>query len=415
MVNDEKKQPPVNGTAETAKIEMPPKRVTTPVTDTKVHTKPKGKHKRKARVARPYPSSSFEEALKLAEAIQKIAPGGKVRRLTLCEQMKLSPTSSSTIMLITNSGKYGITKGSYVADWLELTADGKFASASDTPTRDKLKAKFLLAIEGVKPFNVLYEEHKGRKLPAQAVIKDFLQSAKVDVENFDECIDTFIVNAKFLGLLRTIAGSEVLIPIEQAVDETPAAPASATVTATITNVPTGSGKEIVGSDTADWTTTCFYISPIGKEGSDERKHSDLFLNSIIEPALKEFGLKVVRADKIGEAGMITSQILEHILKSKLVIVDLSFHNPNAFYELAIRHACKLPIVQIIQKSDVIPFDVNQIRTIPIDNTDIYTLVPRLETYKSEVATYVRQALANPEGVSNPLTVFCPGFQISLPK
>jgi hypothetical protein len=414
MANDDKKQPLDNGAARATTIEIPTKRETKPVAGKKANAKAKGKHKR-TRVTRPYPSSSFEEALKLAEAIQKIAPSGKVRRLTLCEQMTVSPTSSSTIILITNSGKYGITKGSYVAEWLELTSDGKLASGSDVPTRDKLKARFRLAIEGVKPFNVLYEEHKGRKLPAQAVIKDFLQSANVDVENFDECIDTFIVNAKFLGLLRTIAGSEVLIPIDHAIDESPAAPLAAAVGATTVTASGATGKEEVGGDTTDWTTTCFYISPIGKENSEERKHSDLFLNSIIEPALKEFGLKVVRADKIGEAGMITSQILEHILKSKLVIVDLSFHNPNAFYELAIRHACKLPIVQIIRKADVIPFDVNQIRTIPIDNTDIYTLVPRLETYKSEVATYVRQALANPDSVSNPLTVFCPGFQISLPK
>jgi hypothetical protein len=415
MANDDKKQTPVNGAAETTKVEVPSKRAITPVADTKVHAKPKGKHKRKPRVSRPYPASSFEEALRLAEAIQKIAAGGKVRRLTLCEQLKISPTSSGTIMLITNSGKYGVTKGSYAADWLELTPDGNLASGTEAPNREKLKARFRLAIEGVKPFNALYEEYKGKKLPTQVVIKDFLQSTELEVENLDECVDTFIVNAKFLGLLRTIAGSEVLIPIDQAVDEVPGGSMPAAVPATATNPSAGAGKEIAGSDTTDWMTTCFYISPIGKEGSDERKHSDLFLNSIIEPALKEFGLKVVRADKIGEAGMITSQILEHILKAKLVIVDLSFHNPNAFYELAIRHACKLPIVHIIRKSDVIPFDVNQIRTIPIDNTDIYTLVPRLETYKSEVATYVRQALTNPDSVSNPLTVFCPGFQICLPK
>jgi hypothetical protein len=415
MANHDKKQAPGNGTSESTKVELPPKRAITPVVDTKIHANRKGRHKRKPRVSRPYPASSFEEALRLAEAIQKIAAGAKVRRLTLCEQLKISPTSSGTMMLITNSGKYGVTKGSYAADWLELTPDGNLASGSEVPNTEKLKARFRLAIEGVKPFNVLYEEYKGKKLPTQVVIKDFLQSAKVEVENLDECIDTFIVNAKFLGLLRTIAGSEVLIPIDQGVDEAPAGSMPATLTATATNPSTGAGKEIAGSDPTDWTKTCFYISPIGKEGSDERKHSDLFLNSIIEPALKEFGLKVLRADKIGEAGMITTQILEHIIKAKLVIVDLSFHNPNAFYELAIRHACKLPIVQIIRKSDVIPFDVNQIRTIPIDDTDIYTLVPRLETYKSEVATYVRQALANPDSVSNPLTVFCPGFQICLPK
>lgn len=178
MATDDKKQPLDGGAARATTIEIPSKRETKPLTVKKSNAKAKGKHKR-TRVTRPYPASSFEEALKLAEAIQKIAPGGKVRRLTLCEQMKISPTSSSTLMLITNSGKYGITKGSYVADWLELTADGKLASGSDTPTRDKLKARFRLAIEGVKPFNALYEEHKGRKLPAHAVIKDFYSLPKL--------------------------------------------------------------------------------------------------------------------------------------------------------------------------------------------------------------------------------------------
>ncbi|MGA2177398.1 MAG: hypothetical protein ABSH38_20685 [Verrucomicrobiota bacterium] len=413
MAIDDKKQPLDNGAARGTTVEIPSKRQVNPVVDKKSGEKSKRKHKR-TRAVRPYPSSSFEEALKLAEAIQTIAAGGRVRRLTLCEQMKISPTSSSTTILITNSGKYGITRGSYAADWIELTPDGKLASSRDTPAGDKLKAKFCLAIEGVKPFNALYEEYKKQKLPAHAVIKDFLQSAKLRVENFEECLDTFIVNAKFLGLLRTIAGSEVLIPIDQAIDEAPTAPLPATIGVTTSIASGETSNEKTGEDKTDWATTCFYISPIGKENSEERKHSDLFLNSIVEPALKEFGLRVVRGDKIGEAGMITSQILEHILKAKLVVVDLSFHNPNAFYELAIRHACKLPIVQIIRKADAIPFDLNQIRTIPIDNTDIYTLIPHLETYRSEVATHVRQALANPDSVSNPLTVFCPGFQITLP-
>jgi hypothetical protein len=58
--------------------------------------------------------------------------------------------------------------------------------------------------------------------------------------------------------------------------------------------------------------------------------------------------------------------------------------------------------------------VDQVRTIQIDNSGIYTLVPKLLTYRSEIATHVRQALANTD-VSNPLTLFCPGFHISLPK
>jgi hypothetical protein len=135
---------------------------------------------------------------------------------------------------------------------------------------------------------------------------------------------------------------------------------------------------------------------------------------LIEPALKEFKLRVIRADKIGSPGMITSQVLEHVMRSRLAIVDMSFHNPSAFYEMAIRHACALPIVQITRKIDKPPFDVNQVRTVIIDTTDVYTLVPKLETYRSEIATQVRAALAD-EKAGNPITVFFPGVKVTIPS
>ncbi|HUC02036.1 MAG TPA: hypothetical protein VMA75_03975 [Candidatus Paceibacterota bacterium] len=379
-------------------------------------SKTKEVNKRRKRTVRPYPGNSFEDSLELALQIQKFAAGEKVRRLTLLKEMEKSPTSSSTQMLITNSAKYGITTGSYVAEWLELTPDGKIASDVSLPEKETLQAKFRLAIESVHPFKALYDEYKGKKIPSHEVIKDFLKGADDKVEDLQECIDLFIVNAKYLGLLQTIAGSEMLISIEQVVDETQNTHQPSGSTSSV--VPATSIKYGPLGDTAkpaDLKNVCFYIAPIGAEESDVRKHSDLFLNSIIEPALKDFNLSVVRADKIGESGIITSQILEHLLKARLVIVDLSFHNPNVFYELAVRHASKLPIVQIIRKCDRLPFDVDQVRTIEIDTTDIYSLVPKLETYRSEIATHVRQALANPDSVSNPLTVFSPGFQVIFPK
>src|SRR5262249_53327162 len=149
-----------------------------------------------------YPAAPFEDALVLAHEILKIAPDGKVRRLTLLKAINKSPTSSSTQMLITNSGKYKITKGSYRAEWLEVTPEGKMAASNDSPAGDRLRARFLLAIEGVAPFKTLYDEYGGKKLPVHDVIKDFLQSAASNVGNLDECIDLFVVNAKFLGLLQ---------------------------------------------------------------------------------------------------------------------------------------------------------------------------------------------------------------------
>jgi hypothetical protein len=43
---------------------------------------------------------------------------------------------------------------------------------------------------------------------------------------------------------------------------------------------------------------CFVIGPIGRDGSAERKHADLLLNTVIKQVLEtgEFGYKVKRAD-----------------------------------------------------------------------------------------------------------------------
>ena len=369
------------------------------------HTKSK-KEKRK-RTPRPYPAVSFREGGTIAEAIFKHASGDKVRRLTLLEKMDRNPTSSSTNMLITNSGKYGITIGGYSADFLELTESGRIACDPDTAKGTRLEYQFKLAIQGIEPFRLLYEAYVGKKLPAHEMMKDRLLDGGIDAENFKECIDLFVVNVKYLGLLRTIASAETLISIEQALEDI--AGVKNSLPANTAGKPASANQHNKQQSSTKWQTICFYISPIGDDGSASRKHSDLYLSTLIEPALKELNLEVVRADKIAEPGMITTHILEHIKLSKLVIADLSLLNPNVFYEMALRHSLKLPIIQIIRKSDRLPFDVNQVNSIIIDDTDIYTFTPKLETYRSEITTLTRHALEDPEHVGNPISVFYPDF------
>lgn len=368
---------------------------------------------RKTRRTALFPAASFEEALTIANAIQKHASGQKVRRLTLFDHIGKSPDSGPSRQLIINSNKYGLTKGSYTAEHLELTADGRSATSSDIAPRDKLKARFKLAIEKIAPFKSLYDAQKGNRLPAVAVLEDFAKETGIPETDAKECVEMFIVNAKFLGILKPIAGAERIIPVEQALEELPEASAdqqkeepAAQETLDHPVTPTGKNGE------HDWAKVCFYISPIGDEGSEQRQHADLFLGSIVEPALEEFGLKVVRADKIGKPGMITAQIIEYVLKSKLIIADLSYHNPNVFYELCLRHVCKLPTVQVIRKIDKIPFDLDQFRTIQIDTTNIYTMVPNLQTYKAEIATQVRMALKDPDSADNPVSTYYPTLRVT---
>lgn len=366
----------------------------------------------KTRKVRPYPASSFADALTLGEAIMSKASGDKVRRLTLLQKLERSASSSATHMMITNSGKYGITTGSYAAEFFELTEKGRIVVDSTQQPRLRRMSAFELAIEGVAPFKVLYERYKGKRLPEHEIMKDTLQDSALDVPDLDECVDTFTVNAKYLDMLRTIGGAETLVSIEQVLEELSievgeplllskvqvlAAPA-------LIKMPSDSMDAIT-----DWEKICFYITPIGAEDSTERKHSDLFMSALVEPALAELGLKVIRADQIGEPGMITSQILQYLKRAKLAVADLSYLNPNVFYEVALRHALRLPVVQLIRKADRLPFDVNQSRTLVFDTSDIYSLVPRLQTYRAEIANQARKALEDPESVGNPVSIFYPEF------
>lgn len=365
----------------------------------------------RTRVARPYPASSFTDALDLAQAVMNHAAGERVRRLTLLEKMGKSATSSTTKMMITNSGKYGLTTGSYAAEYFELTEKGAIVVNPQKAARERRKAAFDLAIEGVAPFKLLYDHYKGKRIPEREIIKDLLRDAGSDAHDLDECVDTFTVNVKDIELLRTIGGAETLVTIEQVLEEMPdtaSPPASAKTIKAIT--PAIVQKLAQDSTNAsDWDSVCFYITPIGSEDSVERKHSDLFLSSIVQPALEELGLTVVRADQIGEPGMITTQVLEYLKRSKLAIADLSYLNPNVFYEVALRHALRLPVVQLIRKADRLPFDVNQSRTLVFDTSDIYSLVPKLQTYRAELANQARKALDDPESVGNPVSIFYPDF------
>jgi hypothetical protein len=162
----------------------------------------------------------------------------------------------------------------------------------------------------------------------------------------------------------------------------------------------------------DFAKICFYITPIGDDGSEPRRHADFLMEYIIKPAVKEFDLTVIRADQMGKPGMIGKQVLEHILKSRLVIADLSFHNPNVFYEICLRHTTRLPIVQLIRAADKIPFDVNQYRTIPIETRDPYTLVPKIQTYIAEVANQLRRALQDDDSSDNPISLYYPSAKLA---
>lgn len=365
---------------------------------------------RRVRSARPFPAGPFDEALDFAKRIYEIGSGTPVRRLTLFDQLNRTPDSSTSRMLITNTSKYGLLKGSYASEQIELTQEGKKVCDEGTSPREVARLKAKLAIFDIAPFQTLYDKFVSAKLPARAALIDSMKEAGTEPDHLEEGVDTFIVNLKTVGLLQNLSGADRVVTIEHLLDTLPGVLMGAASSPAIPAM--AIGGHLITQEQASFETTCFYITPIGHSDSDTRKHSNLFLESIVEPAIKTVGLTVIRADQIDKPGLITRQVMEYIFRSRLVIADLSFNNANVFYELALRHVARLPVVQIIRHGDPIPFDVNQMRTIIIDNRDVYTLLPNVEIYKSEIASQARRALEAGAEVDTPVSMYFPQAKLS---
>ncbi|MCR1784746.1 hypothetical protein KVF89_19545 [Nocardioides carbamazepini] len=404
---------------------QPAAETSTPTDDDPVTIPAESGAGRRKRTPRPFPATSFKEALFLAQAIQRHGAGQRTRRLTLFEALDRSPDSGPTRKLITASVQYGITTGGYSAEWLDLTPAGKVASNPTAPARAQLEASLDLAILSNPAFGAIYEKYKGSRLPTGEVLRDAAREAGVDEAFVAECVETFLANARDLGLIRTIGGSEHLVTVEAAIE---AVADDADVEADVEaeavdtdNAPDEHVSESTGAAASPTKTTkraagasglddvCFVISPIGSADSVERKHADLMLAALVEPSLAELGLRAVRADGISKPGLITGQVMDHVARAALVIADLSFGNPNVYYELALRHATRKPTVQIIRTSDRLPFDVGQYRTVQIDMTDIYTLVPQIDLHRQEITRQCRAALEEGATSESPLSQFYPQF------
>jgi len=145
---------------------------------------------------------------------------------------------------------------------------------------------------------------------------------------------------------------------------------------------------------------CFVIAPIGEEDSGIRKRSDQVFKHVISPVARECGYKPIRADKISEPGIITTQIIQHIAEDPMLVADLSGKNANVFYELALRHALKKPVVQIIGKGEKIPFDVAATRIIALDHTDLDSV----EEAKTEMIKQIKAAEASNFEPETPISV-----------
>ena len=100
--------------------------------------------------------------------------------------------------------------------------------------------------------------------------------------------------------------------------------------------------------------------PITKELID----FDAIYHTFLKPLADKLKLSCTRSDEVTETGLIHRDMVDRLLKSDVVIVDITTLNANVLYELGIRHTAKRSGTVILrQEGDPIPFNINGMRVI----------------------------------------------------
>lgn len=110
---------------------------------------------------------------------------------------------------------------------------------------------------------------------------------------------------------------------------------------------------------------CFVIMGFGKKtdlSTGKTLDLDKTYKNVIKPAVEKTGMQCVRADEIQDSGLIDTSMYALLMHADLVIADISTYNPNAIYELGVRHAVRpYSTIVIKEQEGTIPFDLNHTR------------------------------------------------------
>ncbi|SDC42570.1 hypothetical protein [Niabella drilacis] len=348
------------------------------------------------------PRKTLEECLDVARPIHETYADSNVSWDEIAAALSRGSQTAAFKYLVWGAQAYGLILRDGEAYQLTETSRKIFAPESEAERRESLiKASTIPTI-----LSRFYTDYNGKFLPEGEFFDNILNSRySIPKDRINEAKDIILSNARYCGLLIEHDSGKMTIRLEGAPIRNESQP-EISIQSEIDN----------GSSEIDSENICFYITPIGDEGTEVRRHADMLLKHLIEPAFAKFNYKVIRADKIEKSGLISQQIFEYLVSCKICVADLSYGNPNAFYELGIRHMIKKPSIQIIRKGDKIPFDVSQGRTITVDISDTYTVMDKIESAKNELMEHIKAILdpsSSGQSDDNPVAVYLPKLTIRM--
>lgn len=354
------------------------------------------------------PRKTLEDALKVAAVIKENYAGKLATWDDIAAGMGFSAANPNNKYYLWSATAYGIIAKDE-GDNYRITETGRKILSPTYEGENREGIVKAIANPGI--LARFYSDYGSSLLPSGDIFRNVLEQ-KYGIPNnrIDEAINLILANARFAKLLEEqpdgklkLTSGNVAVGVGG-----PEEPSRSN----ISELEAGSGSD--DASPVEYSNACFIITPIGEDGSPERKHADAMLRHLITPVLTELKLKPIRADKISKPGHITKQVVEHIAYCKICITDLSFGNQNAHYELGIRHALKMPSIQIIRKGDKIPFDVQQSRTIIIDTSDPYTIMDRISSAKAELLEHLKSFQDPGKKLEDsPIMMYLPNLSVKL--
>src|SRR6267142_2197496 len=166
--------------------------------------------------------------------------------------------------------------------------------------------------------------------------------------------------------------------------------------------------------------SCFVIMGFG-EKTDFQSSPQRVLNlnrtyaNIIKPAVTEAGHACIRADEIIHSMVIDKPLYDNLLEADLVIADLSTSNPNAIYDLGIRHALRPQRTIVMAENNFsFPFDLNHLSIVKYEHLGRDIGFDEVMRVRGILKEKIAALMGSPE-VDSPVFLFIPTLKpASLP-
>lgn len=159
---------------------------------------------------------------------------------------------------------------------------------------------------------------------------------------------------------------------------------------------------------------CFVAMGFGKKmdyQNSKEINLDRIYTKVIKPLFEDelTEYKLIRADEIAGSSIIDVSMYALLLNADLVIADLTTLNPNAIYELGVRHAVRpFSTIMMVQSDNKIPFDLEHSRYLTYEE-----IGEELDEYEAnKIKKSLNDFIKSSEGniVDSPLYTYLPNTE-----